>query len=87
MKIRTETEIILFGVIVAMLSYLALISPATIAALAIRRKMPDASFSGSIVWYATFIVIGLSIVIAGVVCRMVCKDIAGAAPKSGRPDY
>jgi uncharacterized membrane protein YhaH (DUF805 family) len=72
--------------VVAMLCYLALISPATIAALAIRRKMPDASFSGLIVWYATFIVIGLSIVIAGVACRMVHKEIAAAAPKSGRSD-
>jgi len=86
MKIRVQAEIILFGVMVAMLSYLALISPATLAALAIRRKMPDASFSGLIVLYATFIVIGLSIVIAGVACRMVCKDVAGAAPKSGRSD-
>jgi uncharacterized membrane protein YhaH (DUF805 family) len=86
MKIRAETEVILFGVLVAMLSYLALVSPATIAALAIRRKMPDASFSGLIVWYATFIVIGLSIVIAGVACRMVYKDIARTAPKSGRSD-
>jgi uncharacterized membrane protein YhaH (DUF805 family) len=86
MKIRVQAEIILFGVMVAMLSYLALISPATLAALAIRRKMPDASFSGLIVLYATFIVIGLSIVIAGFACRMVCKDVAGAAPKSGRSD-
>ena len=72
--------------IAALLSYLALISPATIAALAIRRKMPDAWFSPSIVWCATLIVIGLSIVIAGVAFRMACKDTAGAAPKSGRPD-
>ena len=86
MKIRVQAEIILFGVMVAMLSYLALISPATLAALAIRRKMPDASFSALIVLYATFIVIGLSIVIAGFACRMVCKDVAGAAPKSGRSD-
>ena len=86
MKIRVQAEVILFGVMVATLSYLALISPATLAALAIRRKMPDASFSGLIVLYATFIVIGLSIVIAGFACRMVCKDVAGAAPKSGRSD-
>jgi cell division protein FtsX len=85
MKIRTNTEGILVGAIAAMLSYLALISPATIAALAIRRKMPEAWFSALIAWFATFIVIGLSIVIGKVACRMACKDTAGAAPKSGRP--
>ena len=86
MKVRDQTEGILLGVIVAMLSYLVLIFPATIAALAIHRKMPDAWFSSSIVWYAKFIAIGLSIVIAGLACRMVYKDIPGAAPKSGGSD-
>lgn len=86
MKNSVNTEGILVGVIAAMLSYLALIPPATFAALAIRRKMPDAWFSGSIVRYATLIVIGLSIGIAGAAYRMACKDIAGATPKSGRPD-
>jgi len=79
MKIKAIFESILAGVILAILSYWALISPATIAAIAIRRKMPDAWFSGLIVWYATFGVIGMSIVIAGLASRMVYKHIAGSA--------
>jgi NhaP-type Na+/H+ or K+/H+ antiporter len=86
MKVKAIFEGILAGVISAIVSYYALISPATVAAIAMRRKMPDAWFSGLIVWYATFIVIGVSIVIAGVACRMVYKHIAESAPRSARSE-
>ena len=82
MKIKAIFEGSLAGVISAILSYSALISPATVAAIAIRRKMPDAWFSGLIVWYATFVVIGVSIVIAGVGYRIVYKHVVGSAPGS-----
>jgi hypothetical protein len=42
MKIKAILEGILVGAISAILSYYALISPATVAAIAMRRKMPDA---------------------------------------------
>jgi hypothetical protein len=70
MKTKAIFEGILAGVISAVLSYRALISPATLGALAIRRKMPQAWFSGLITWYAAFVVIGVSIVIAGVAYRI-----------------
>jgi hypothetical protein len=82
MKTKAVFASILAGVVLAMLSYCALISPATLAAIAIRRKMPDAWFSGLIVWYAKYAVIGVSMLIAGVACRIVYKRVAGAAPKS-----
>ena len=63
---KAAVESILVGTISAMLSYRVLISPATIAAIAIRGKMPDAWFSGLIVWYMTFMVISVSTVIAAV---------------------
>ena len=86
MKIKAIFEGILLGVISAILSYYALISPATVTALTVRRKMPDAWFSGLIVWYAAFIVIGVSIVIGGVACRVVYKHVTGSAPRSARSE-
>jgi predicted ferric reductase len=78
MKIRAVLESVVAGVIAAIFSYSALITPAIIAALALRRKMPDAWFSGLITWYAMFIVLGVSLVIAGVACRMVYKQVVGS---------
>jgi len=82
MTIKAAFEGIFAGIISAVFSYEALISPATVAAIAIRRKMPDAWFSGLIVWYARFVVLGVSIVIAGVACRMIYKHVAGATPRA-----
>ena len=82
MKIKAILAGILVGAISAILSYYALISPATVAAIAMRRKMPDAWFSGLIVWYATFIVILVSIVVAGVASRVVYRHVADSAPRS-----
>jgi hypothetical protein len=82
MKIKTVLEGILAGLLSAILSYSALISRATVTAIAMRRKMPDAWFSGLIVWYATFIVILVSIVIAAVAYRVVYKYAAESGPTS-----
>jgi hypothetical protein len=79
MKIKNLCESILAGAISALFSYAALSVPATLAALAIRRKMPDAWFSGLIVWYAHFAVIAISVVIAGIACRMVYKHATRSA--------
>lgn len=84
MKIKAVLEGILAGQISAVLSYSALISGATVTAIAMRRKLPDAWFSGLIVWYATFIVILVSIVIAAVAYRVVYKYAAESAPTSAR---
>jgi hypothetical protein len=78
--IRTKAilESIIVGAISAILSYSALVSPATVAAMAIRRKMPNAWFSGLIGWYTTFLVSGVAIAIAGVVFRIVYKRVVGS---------
>ena len=81
MKIKAVLESIVVGVILAILSYHELRVPAYLAAVALRRKMPDAWFSGLITWYALFIVIGISMVIAGVASRMVYKHAAGSTPR------
>jgi hypothetical protein len=75
MKTKAVFESVLAGIISAIFSYYALISRTTVAAIAIRRKMPGAWFSGLIVWYATFAVLGVSTVIAGVVCWKVYKHV------------
>lgn len=82
MKTKAILEGILVAVISAILSYNILISPATMTAIAIRRKMPGAWFAGLIVWYAMFVVIGLSTVIAGIAFRLIHKRAAGASPNS-----
>jgi hypothetical protein len=74
MKIKALVEGILGGVVSAIFCYRALISPATLAAIAISRKMPDAWFSGLITWYAMFAVIRVSMAVAGVAGRLVYKD-------------
>jgi hypothetical protein len=80
MKLKAIFESVLAGIVAAIFSYLALISPATHAAIDIRRRMPDAWFSSSIVWYATAVVLGISLVIAGIVYRIVYRQAAGPRP-------
>jgi hypothetical protein len=82
MKIKATFEGILAGAVLAIFSYCALISPATIVAIKIRHKMPDAWFAGLITWYAAFVVLGVSLVIAGVAGRSVYKHVAGSTPRS-----
>jgi len=82
MKIKAVLESIMVGVVLAIISYHELKTPAYLAAVALRRRMPDAWFSGLITWYALFIVIGISMVIAGVACRMVYKHAVGSTPRA-----
>jgi hypothetical protein len=80
MKIKVIFESILARVIAAIFSYCALSIPATLAALAIRRKVPDAWFSGLITWYALLTVTAVSIVMAGIAFRTVYKHATRSAP-------
>ena len=80
MKIRAFVEGLLAGLISAILCYRALISPAILTALAIRRKMPHAWFSGLVTWYATLPVIGVSIAVAAVAFRKIYEH--ASTPKA-----
>ncbi len=80
MKTKAAIEGIFVGFVSIALSYRVLILPATLAALSIRRKFPDAWSSGLIVWYATFVVIAVSIIIGGVACRVVYKHTTRSTP-------
>ncbi len=82
MKTKSVLSSIMAGIVSAMLSYGALISPANLAAIAIRRKMPDAWFSGLITWYAMFVVGGISLVVAALAFRMVYKRTMSSTPRS-----
>jgi uncharacterized membrane protein len=79
-KTKAVFESLLAGVVLAIFSSAALISRATLAAVAIRQKMPDAWFSGLITWHAMFVVLGISLVVGGVTCRFVYKYVAGSTP-------
>ncbi len=76
MKIKAASEGIVVGLVSIALSYRVLISPATLAALSIERKFPDAWFSGLFTWYVTFIVMAVAIVVGGVACRVVYRHTA-----------
>jgi hypothetical protein len=78
---KATLESTLAGVVAAIFCYSTLISPVTLAALAMRRRMPDAWFSSSIVLYATGIVLAASLAIAGVVYRIVYKQTGGTVPR------
>jgi hypothetical protein len=80
MKIKAAIECIAVGLVSIALSYRLLISPATLAALRIERKYPDAWFSGLFTWYVTFAVMGVAIVIGGVACRIVYKHTTRSTP-------
>jgi len=82
MKIKAAIEGIVVGFVSIALSYRVLISPATLAALSIERKFPDAWFSGLITWYAMFGVMAVAIGIGGVACRVVYKHVAVSTPRS-----
>lgn len=81
MRIKALVEGILVAVVVLIASFGALISPVVRAALALRYKMPDAWFSGLIVFYADLAVLGVSAVLAGVAFRKVYKQVV----RSTRP--
>jgi hypothetical protein len=83
-KTRAVFESILAGVVLPIFSYAALLSPATLAAIAIGHKMPDAWFAGLITWHARFVVLGVSLVVAGVTGRFVYKQRAGSMLVKGK---
>ena len=80
MRIKIVSASILAGAVFGVFSYCVFSDSATLAALAIRRKMPNAWFSGLIVWYAHFALIALSIVIAGIAFRMVYRYATRSVP-------
>ena len=80
MKIKAAIEGIVVGIVSIAFSYRVLISPATLAALLIERKFPDAWFSGLFTWYVTFVVMAVAIIIGGVACRVVYKLTAPSTP-------
>lgn len=84
MQLKAVVESTLAGIVVAVFSYFTLISPATLAALAVRRRMPAAWFSSSIVWYATGAVLIISFAIAAVACRMVYRHIGEKDSKESK---
>lgn len=81
MKLKVILESALAGIVAAIFCYSNLIPPATLASLAIRRRMPDAWFSSSITWYAAGAVLIASVAIAAVVYRIVYKQIGGTVPR------
>lgn len=73
MKTKAILEAILAAVVTTIAFYRRLLWPGIAIAVWIRRKMPDAWFAGLIVFYATIVVLGASIAIGAVACRLVYK--------------
>jgi hypothetical protein len=72
-KIKAILTSAAVGLSVAVLSFEGLETPATLTAVALRHKMPDAWFSGLVVWYASFTDLGISIAIGAIASRMIYK--------------
>jgi preprotein translocase subunit SecY len=81
MKFKAIFEGAVAAFFAAIFSYFVFTSPATMAALAIRRRMPDAWFSSSIVLYATAVVFIASMAMAIMVFRIVYKQTRGESRK------
>jgi cytochrome c-type biogenesis protein CcmH/NrfG len=81
MRLKAIAESALVGVVVALFSFRGLIRPATLAAVAIRRRMPDAWFSSAIVWYATGLVLAVAVTFAIAVSWIVYKKVGAPNPK------
>ena len=71
MKLKSIVESSLVALVTVVFSYHLLISPATLMAVEIRRKYPEAWFSGLVTYYAAFAVICTSLVLAAVASRKV----------------
>lgn len=81
-KMKAVAESVLTGIVMAVFSYWLFITPATRAALQIRREHPDAWFSSMITWYAAFVVIGVSVILAAVASCLIYRHVAeGSQPQ------
>ncbi len=78
---KAVAETVLAGFVMAAISYWQLITPATLVALSIRRKNPEAWFSSMIVWYAAFAVIGISLIVAVIASRMFYRHITSRSQR------
>jgi hypothetical protein len=67
----------LAAIVCAVFSYSALSRPLILVGLEVRRRMPDAWFSSSIVAYAVGLNLLIAILIAGIVCRAVYRKTTG----------
>ena len=72
---KAIAESTLTGFVMAAFSYWLLITPATRAALELRRKYPEAWFSSMVTWYAAFLVIGVSLILALVASRLIYRHV------------
>ena len=87
MKAKRFFQTVLAGIVSAIFSYYALSSPAIRIALIIRRRMPDAWFESSILWCAEGVALGFSLVIAGIVCRIVYKHAGKSGSDGSYSDF
>ncbi len=80
-KVKAVAESALTGFVMAALSYWLFITPATLIALTIRRKYPETWFSSMITWYAAFVVIEVSLILAVVASRLIYRHVTGTGPQ------
>lgn len=76
-KGRVAFQSVLAGLFAMLLAYRGLLTPAMLSALAIRRRMPDASFSSTITWCAEFLILSVSLVLGLIIARIVFRHAAG----------
>lgn len=77
-KMKAVAESVLTGFVMAVFSYSLFITPTTRAALEIPHQYPEAWFSSMILYYAEFVVMGVSLILAAVVSRLIYRHVTGA---------
>jgi hypothetical protein len=74
-------ESIVAGIVLAVVSYAALWNPVILAALKLRRNMPDAWFSALITWYAQIAILVVSLLNGAIAFALVWRQSARTGAK------
>lgn len=82
-KMRAVAESAVTGLVTAVLTYSLFLTPAIRLALEIRRKYPDSSFSGMVTYYAEFVVMGTSLILAMVAARLIYLHVSKSGSAQG----
>lgn len=82
-KMRAVAESAVTGLVTAVLTYSLFLTPAIRLALEIRRQYPDSSFSGMVTYYAEFVVMGTSLILAMVAARLIYLRVSKSGSAQG----
>lgn len=84
MRVKASIAAVLGGILSAAIWYHFFFPPMDMLAITIRRKMPDAWFSGLIAWYALFFAIAISLGVGTIAAVLIYKALLNRhTPQNG----